>query len=100
MIRETAPPAPVGLADIEDAAHDHATALAAERGLTEVPAFDDDQVIAGQGTIGLEILEDLPDVDVIVVPIGGGGLISGIALAAKAKRPAVKVHGVQAASAP
>jgi threonine dehydratase len=83
-----------------DAAHDRATALAAARGLTEVPAFDDHQVIAGQGTLGLEILEDLPEVDAIVVPVGGGGLISGIALAVKAMRPTVRLYGVQAAGAP
>jgi len=62
--------------------------------------YDDEEVIAGQGTIGLEILEDLPDTDLIIVPVGGGGLIAGIALAAKAIRPEAKVVGVQAASCP
>lgn len=62
-----------------------------------VSAFDDEAIIAGQGTIGLELLEDLPELDAIVVPIGGGGLISGIACAAKALQPKMKVYGVQAA---
>lgn len=62
--------------------------------------FDDYDVIAGQGTIGLEILEDLPDVRMIVVPVGGGGLISGMAIAIKETKPAVKIIGVQAAHAP
>jgi threonine dehydratase len=60
-----------------------------------VPPFDDPDIIAGQGTIGLEICEDLPDVNTVVVPIGGGGLISGISLAIKALKPAVKVIGVE-----
>lgn len=81
-------------------AFQHASALALEQGRTMVPAFDDPHVIAGQGTVGLEILEDLPDVDDIVVPVGGGGLISGIAVAARATKPAVRVIGVQAAGAP
>lgn len=90
--------------DTYDDASAHAQGLAAERGLTFIHAFDDPAVIAGQGTIGLEILADLPDVDVIVVPVGGGGLISGIALAARAAAGAsgrrVRVIGVQAAGAP
>src|SRR5438067_8295050 len=69
------------------------------RGMAFVHAFDDAAVVAGQGTLGLEILEDVPDVDTIVVPIGGGGLIAGIALAAKAKRPDVRVVGVEPAGA-
>jgi threonine dehydratase len=69
--------------------------LAAERGATLIPPFDHRQVIAGQGTIALEILEDLPDADVILVPVGGGGLISGIAVAAKGLRPATRVVGVE-----
>jgi len=72
--------------------------LEKERGLTYVHAFDDELVIAGQGTIGLEILEDLPDVTVIVVPIGGGGIISGIAIAAKSLLKDVRIVGVQAAN--
>src|SRR5438552_860001 len=67
--------------------------IGAERGLAFVHAFDDPAVIAGQGTLGLEMLEDLPDVDTLVVPIGGGGLIAGIALAAKAKRPGIRIVG-------
>lgn len=62
--------------------------------------FDDEDVIAGQGTIGLEILDQLDDVDAIVVPIGGGGLISGVAAAVKQLRPQCKIYGVQAAGAP
>ena len=69
--------------------------LAEERQLNFVHPFDDDQVLAGQGTIGLEILEQQPDVDVVVVPIGGGGLIGGIAVAIKEQRPAVRVYGVE-----
>ena len=66
-----------------------------ERNLTMVHPFDDPHVVAGQGTIGLEILDDLPEVDVVFVPIGGGGLISGIATAVKLKKPAVKIVGVE-----
>jgi threonine dehydratase len=64
-----------------------------------VPAFDDPQVVAGQGTIGLEVLDDLPEVDDVIVPVGGGGLLSGVAIAVKARKPAVRVIGVQAAGA-
>ena len=70
--------------------------LAAERRLTLIHPFDDEAVIAGQGTLGLELIEQLPDVDTLVVPVGGGGLVSGIALAAKALRPGVSIVGVQA----
>lgn len=69
--------------------------LAAERGLAIIPPFDDDRIIAGQGTIGLEIVEDLPSTGLIVVPIGGGGLASGVAAAAKALRPDMRVVGVE-----
>ncbi len=72
--------------------------LEREHGYTYVHAFDDDRVIAGQGTIGCEIAEKLPSVTVIVVPIGGGGIISGIAIAAKSLLPNVRVIGVQAAN--
>jgi threonine dehydratase len=72
-----------------------AQALAAEHGYTLVPPFDDPAIIAGQGTVGLEILDDLPDVGTVVVPIGGGGLIAGIALAIKSRRPAVRIVGVE-----
>ncbi len=72
----------------------------AEKGQTLIHPFDDEQIMAGQGTIGLEILEDLPDVDAIVVPVGGGGLIAGIASIVKKKRPRVRICGVQAIQAP
>jgi len=75
-------------------------ALRRERGLTLVHPFDDPDIIAGQGTIGLEILEDAPDADIVIVPIGGGGLISGIATAVKALRPTVRVIGVEPEGAP
>ncbi|MEO3748448.1 threonine/serine dehydratase [Plantactinospora sp. B5E13] len=69
--------------------------VAAERGSTLIPPFDDRRIIAGQGTIGLEIVEDLPEVDVVLVPVGGGGLASGVATAVKALRPAATVIGVE-----
>ncbi len=75
---------------------DEARRLEAEEGLVMVHAFDDDRVIAGQGTIGLELLEQVPDATVIAAPIGGGGLISGIALAMKEARPSVRILGVEA----
>jgi threonine dehydratase len=79
-----------------DEAFDRACELQREHGYTLVHAFDDPLVIAGQGSIGLEILEQLPEVDAIVVPIGGGGLVSGIALAAKALKPEIRIIGVEA----
>jgi threonine dehydratase len=72
----------------------------ADKGRLFVHPYDDDQVIAGQGTIALEIIADLPDTDLIVVPVGGGGLIAGIATAAKAKKPEIKIIGVQAGKCP
>lgn len=81
-------------------ARQRAQDLAAARGLLNVPAFDHPLIMAGQGTIGLEILEALPEVETVVVPIGGGGLIAGIATAIKALKPAVRLVGVQAAGAP
>jgi threonine dehydratase len=78
---------------------EHAQALV-QKGQTLIHPFDDDDIIAGQGTIGLEILADLPDPDFLVVPVGGGGLIAGIATAAKALYPSVKIIGVQAAACP
>ena len=74
--------------------------LEADEGRVLVHAFDDDRVIAGQGTVGLELLEQAPDAALVVVPIGGGGLISGIALAIKDARPDVRIVGVEAAAAP
>ncbi|MGM9851981.1 MAG: threonine ammonia-lyase [Muribaculaceae bacterium] len=85
---------------VYDDAYAKAIALQKEHGYTFVHPFDDELVIAGQGTIGLEILEQKPDVEAIIVPIGGGGLISGVAYAVKTLRPDVKVYGVQAAGAP
>ncbi|GAB6879118.1 threonine ammonia-lyase [Halorubrum gandharaense] len=82
-----------------DAAADYAHKLEEKEGRTYVHAFDDPLVMAGQGTIGLEVVEDCPDVDTIVVPIGGGGLISGIAVAMKAQLDDVRVVGVQAEGA-
>ncbi|HEX6599182.1 MAG TPA: threonine ammonia-lyase [Gemmatimonadaceae bacterium] len=79
---------------------DEAQRIERERRMTLVHAFDDERVIAGQGTIGLELLEQLPSLTALVVPIGGGGLISGIALAVKEQRPEVRVFGVEAAAAP
>lgn len=85
-------------------AYDDAAAYAArlqqETGMTFVHPFNDDEVIAGQGTIGLEILDQLPDVDAVICPVGGGGLISGVAFAIKQLNPKVKVYGVQAENAP
>ena len=72
-----------------------AEALAAERGLTMVPPFDHPEIIAGQGTVGLEIMADAPQVDTVYVPIGGGGLIAGVAAAVKRARPAARVIGVE-----
>ncbi len=83
----------------DDAARE-AKRLADEEGFTFAHPFNDPYVIAGQGTIGLEILEQVPDVEQIVVPIGGGGLISGVAAAVKSMRPNVKLIGVQAATVP
>jgi threonine dehydratase len=82
------------------AAREAADALARDRGLVPVHPYDDPAVIAGQGTIGREILADQPALDALIVPIGGGGLISGIAIAAKAVRPAIEIVGVQSALYP
>lgn len=83
-----------------DDAYERTLELQKESGATFIHPFDDEMVIAGQGTIGLEILEQLSDVDVVIVPVGGGGLISGVAYAVKALKPEVKVYGVQAEGAP
>jgi len=83
-----------------DMAFAEARRLSRERGLTLVHAFDDPWVIAGQGTIGLEIYEQNPDLDAVIVPVGGGGLIAGIALALKTLKPDIRIIGVQAESIP
>ena len=85
---------------VYDDAYAKAIELRDKHGYTFVHPFDDPLVIAGQGTIGLEILEEMPDVEAVVVPIGGGGLIAGVAFAVKTLRPDIKVYGVQAAGAP
>lgn len=85
---------------VYDDAYERAISLRDEEGYTFVHPFDDPKVIAGQGTIGLEILEEMPDVEAVIVPIGGGGLIAGVAFALKMLRPDVKVYGVQAEGAP
>ena len=83
-----------------DEAHDKAVQLQKEYDMTFIHPYDDEQVIAGQGTIGLEILDQLPDVDAVVVPVGGGGLISGVAACAKQINPRIQIIGVQAEGAP
>ena len=85
---------------VYDDAYHKALQLRDEKGLAFIHPFDDEAVIAGQGTIALEILQENPDVQAVVVPVGGGGLISGVAYTIKTLRPDVKVYGVQAAGAP
>ena len=85
---------------VYDDAYRRACELQQETGCTFIHPFDDPDVIAGQGTIGLELLNQLPDMDAVIVPVGGGGLISGVAFAIKSLNPNVKVYGVQAAGAP
>lgn len=84
---------------VYDDAYDAAISLVKETGATFIHPFDDEMVIAGQGSIGLEIIEQLPNVDAVVIPIGGGGLISGIAFALKSLNPNIKIYGVQAEGA-
>lgn len=84
---------------VYDDAYQKALELKEEKGYTFIHPFDDEYVIAGQGTIGLELLNQLPDVETVIVPIGGGGLISGVAYALKSLKPDVKVYGVQAQGA-
>ncbi len=85
---------------IWDEANEKAKQLVVEQGLTYIHPFDDDQLIMGQGTVGLEIVQDWPEVDVIVVPIGGGGLLSGVVQAAKTFNPRIRVIGVESSGAP
>lgn len=86
--------------DVYDEAYAEAKRIQAEENSTFVHPFNDPMVIAGQGTIALELLEDLPDVEVVVVPIGGGGLISGMAVALKEMKPSIKIIGVQTQNMP
>ena len=85
---------------VYDDAYNKAIQLRDENNYTFIHPFDDENVIAGQGTIGLELIEQLPDIDAVVVPVGGGGLISGVAFALKSLNPNIKVYGVQASGAP
>ncbi len=85
---------------VYDDTYEKAMELKEERGMTFIHPFNDELVIAGQGTIGLEILDQIEDADTVVVPIGGGGLASGVAFAIKSLRPDIRVYGVQAAGAP
>ncbi len=85
---------------VYDDAYNKALQLKEEKGYTFIHPFNDPDVIAGQGTIGLEVLNQLSDVDAIVVPIGGGGLCAGVAFAAKSLKPEIKIYGVQASGAP
>ena len=85
---------------IWDEANEKAKELVRTEGLTYVHPFDDEQLIAGQGTLGLEIVQDWNDVDAIVVPIGGGGLISGVSMAAKSYNPKIKIIGVESSDGP
>ena len=90
----------VAVPGVYDDAHNEAERLKEQNGYTFIHPFDDEDVIAGQATIGLEIIEQLEDVDAVVVPIGGGGLASGLAFAIKSLNPKVKVYGVQSSGAP
>jgi threonine dehydratase len=85
---------------IWDEANEKAKQLVAERGYTYIHPFDDEQLIAGQGTVGLEIFQDWPEVEMAIVPIGGGGLISGVSTALKACNPKIKIVGVESSGAP
>jgi threonine dehydratase len=85
--------------NVFDDALAHAREISEKTGAYFLHPFNDEDVIAGQGTIGLEILDECPDVDVIAVPVGGGGLVSGISIAVKEQRPDVEIYGVEAASA-
>jgi threonine dehydratase len=85
---------------IWDEANEKAKELVRDQGLTYVHPFDDEQLIAGQGTLGLEIVQDWPEVDAVVVPIGGGGLISGVSMAVKSFNPRIRVIGVESSDGP
>lgn len=85
---------------VYDDAYEKAVSLVEETGATFIHPFDDEMVIAGQGSIGLEIIDQLPEIDAVVVPVGGGGLISGVGFALKSLDPDIKVYGVQAEGAP
>jgi threonine dehydratase len=85
---------------IWDEANEKMKQLAAEHGFTVIHPFDDLQLITGQGTLGLEIHDDFPEVDIVIVPIGGGGLISGVSMALKARNPKVRVIGVESSDGP
>jgi threonine dehydratase len=85
---------------IWDDANEKAKELVRDRGYTYIHPFDDEQLIAGQGTLGLEIIRDWPDVDAVIVPIGGGGLISGVTLAVKSCKPSARIIGVESSGAP
>ncbi len=85
---------------IWDEANEKAKELVRDEGLTYVHPFDDEQLIAGQGTVGLEIVQDWPEVDAVVVPIGGGGLISGVSMAVKSHNPNARVIGVESSDGP
>jgi threonine dehydratase len=85
---------------IWDEANEKAKELVRDEGLTYVHPFDDEQLIAGQGTLGLEIVQDWPDLDAVVVPIGGGGLISGVSMAVKSHNPEIRVVGVESSDGP
>lgn len=85
---------------VYDDAYNRAVEIAETTGRVMIHPFNDEDVIAGQGTIGLEILEQLPDVEAVIVPVGGGGLISGLAFTIKTMKPSVKIYGVQSAGAP
>jgi threonine dehydratase len=81
-------------------AREHALKLSKQRGLEYVSGFDDPDIIAGQGTMGLEILEDVPDADAVIVPVGGAGLIAGVGIAIKAQKPSVSLIGGESKAAP
>jgi threonine dehydratase len=83
-----------------DEAEKKAKELAAQEGKLYISPYNDERIVAGHGTVGLEILKELPSVDVVIVPVGGGGLIGGIAIAVKSQKPTVKVIGVQSTASP